>query len=112
MDDTPLPIGDDNGPTRDWTATLDLNRTKLTRDMVDRFEDAMQRQQIAAEDIKVIALAAMEAEFSKRDIGAMKTIAKMRLKDQKGAAQEKLEALERIGKAVGYNLFDWSAARG
>lgn len=36
-DDAPLPFGDDNEPKRDWTETLDLNRTKLTRDMVDRF---------------------------------------------------------------------------
>lgn len=71
----------------------------------------MTRQQIAAEDIKVIALKALEAEFSKRDIGAMKAIARMRLKDQKSQAQEKLEALERIGKIVQFDLFDFSAVR-
>jgi hypothetical protein len=109
-EDVPLPLGDE--PKRDWTTTLDLNRTKLTQDMVDRFHDAMTRQQIAAEDIKVIALAALEAEFSKRDIGAMKTIAKLRLNDKSSEAREKLEALERIGQAVGMDLFDWGAARG
>jgi len=36
-----------------------------------------------------------------------KKIAKLRLDDKKGAAQEQLEALERIGKAVGFDLFDW-----
>ncbi len=41
----------------------------------------------------------------------MKTIAKLRLQDKKGAAQEKLEALDRVGKAVGFDLFDWAAAR-
>lgn len=112
MNDIPLPLGDENEPKRDWTKTLDLNRTQLTKDMVDRFLDAMQRQQIAAEDIKIIAVAALEQEFSKRDIGAMKAIAKLRLNDKKSEAQEKLEALERIGKAVGFDLFDWSTARG
>lgn len=110
-EDEPLPLGDNGEPKRDWTKTLDLNRTKLTCDMVDRFFDAMTRQQIAAEDIKVITLSAIEAEFSKRDIGAMKTIAKLKLKDQKSRAQEKLEALERISKIVQFDLFDFAAVR-
>lgn len=112
MEDTPLPLGDDNEQRRDFTKMLDLNRTQLTRDMVDRLQDAMTRQQIAAEDIRVIVASAIEQEFSKRDIGAMKTIAKLRLNDKKSEAREKLEALERISRTVGMDLFDWSAARG
>ena len=41
----------------------------------------------------------------------MKKIARLRLKDQKGRAQEQLEALERIGKAVEFDLFDWAGVR-
>jgi hypothetical protein len=41
----------------------------------------------------------------------MKQIAKLRLDDKKAAAQEKLEALDRIGKAVAFDLFDWAAIR-
>lgn len=112
MEDTPLPLGDDNEPRRDFTKMLDLNRTQLTRDMVDRLQDAMTRQQIAAEDIRVIVASAIEQEFSKRDIGAMKQIAKLRLNDKKSEAREKLEALERIGKAVDFDLFDFAGVRG
>jgi hypothetical protein len=96
----------------DWTETLDLNRTTLTRDMVDRFLDAMQRQQIAAEDIKVIAADARVQEFTKQDIAAMRQIAKLKLNDKRDEAQEKLEALERISKACGYDLFDFASVRG
>lgn len=88
-----------------------MNRTQLTRDMVDRYLDAMQRQQIAAEDVRIITASALDQEFNKRDIGAMKAIAKLKMNDKKAEAQEKLEALERIGKAVGFDLFDWGAAR-
>ncbi len=110
-EDVPLPLGDDGEPKRDFGKMLDLNRTTLTRDMVDRFLDAMQRQQIAAEDIKIIAISALEQEFSKREIGAMKAIAKLKMSDKKSEASEKLEALERIGKIVDFDLFDWGASR-
>jgi hypothetical protein len=52
---------------------------------------------------------AKEAEFSIRDVDAMKTVARLRVKDQLGRAQEKLEALERISKALKLDLFDWAA---
>ena len=109
--DTPLPFDGGDEPKRDWEATLDLNRTKLTQDIVDNLHDAMVRQQIAADDIKILKANALEQEFSKRDIAAMVTIARLRLKDQKSQAQEKLEALERIGKIVQFDLFDFSAVR-
>ena len=75
--DVPLPLGDDGEPKRDWGKTLDLNRTTLTRDMVERYYDAMMRQQVAADDIKIITAAAKEAEYKPADIAAMKGVAQL-----------------------------------
>jgi uncharacterized protein (UPF0335 family) len=93
----------------DWTKKLDLNRATVTTDFVSRFEAVMRDQQTAAVDLKEIAAQAAEQEFSKRDIEAMKKIAKMRLKDQIGRAREQIDALRRIGAAVQIDLFDASA---
>jgi uncharacterized protein (UPF0335 family) len=90
----------------DWTKKLDLNRTTVTTDFVARFETVMRAQQAASDDLKEIAAQAAEQEFSKRDIEAMKKIAKMRLKDQIGRAREQIDALRRIGAAVQIDLFD------
>ena len=111
QEDVPLPLGDDGKPKRDWTKTLDLNRTTLTRDMVDRYYDAMMRQQVAAEDIKVISAAAKESEYKPVDIAAMKSVAKLRMTGKEAEAREKLEALQRAAEAIGMNLFSWSPSR-
>lgn len=98
-------------PKRDFAKMFDLDRTTLTKSMVDRMERCMREAEAATADLKEVVAECREAEFSKRDIEAMKTIAKLRLQDKKRAAQEKLEALERVGKAVGFDLFDWASAR-
>ena len=89
----------------DWTKKLDLNRTAITADFVARMEACMRQQQTAADDLKEVVAQANEAEFSKRDIEAMKKIARLRLKDQIGRAREQLDALRRIGDAVQIDLF-------
>jgi len=111
QEDVPLPLGDDGKPKRDWTKTLDLNRTTLTRDMVDRYYDAMQRQQVAAEDIKIITAAAKEQEYKPVDIAAMKTLARLKMTGKEAEAREKFDALERAAQAVGMDLFSWSPSR-
>lgn len=98
-------------PKRDFAKILDLGRSTLIKTMVDRMERAMRDADAARDDLKEIIAECREAEFPKRDIEAMKAIAKLRKDDKKGAAQEKLEALERVGKAVGFDLFDWASAR-
>lgn len=104
--------GADSGePKRDFTKMFDLDRTTLTKSMVDRMETCLRDQAVARDELKEVIADCKEREFSRRDIEAMKTIAKLRLDDKKGAAQEKLEALERVGKAVDFDLFDWSVAR-
>ena len=97
-------------PKRDWAATLDLNRETATKSFVDRMEECMRAAEVAKDDLKEVLAQAKEAEFSPRDVEAMKKIAQLRLKDRRGRAQEQLEALQRVGKAVGFDLFDWSAS--
>jgi uncharacterized protein (UPF0335 family) len=97
-------------PRKDWASALDLDRKTITKSFVDRMEECMRAQQTAADDLKEVIADAKEAEFSPRDVEAMKKIAKLRLKDQRGRAQEQLEALQRIGRAVGFDLFDWADA--
>ena len=87
-------------PKRDLHEVFDLDRKKLTKTTVDQMEQAMRDIDAARED-----------QFSKRDIEAMKKIAKLRKDDKKGAAREQLEALERIGGIVGFDLFDWASER-
>lgn len=111
-EDVPLPFGDDDKPTGEFNKMLDLNRTTLTRDMVERYYDAMQRQQVAAEDIKIITSAAKEAEYKPVDIAAMKVVAKLKMTGKQNEAKEKLEAMERVADAVGMDLFGWSSVRG
>lgn len=112
-DDIPLPFGDGDGePRRDFEKMFDLNRSTLIKSFVGEMENRLRDIQTAQDDLKAIVASALRQEFTKREVVAMKTIAKLRLKDEKGAAQEKLEALERVGKAVGFDLFDFATARG
>lgn len=90
---------------------FDLDRKGLTKQLVDNMEHCLRERDAASEDLRQIVASAKEAQFSRRDIEAMKTIAKLRMKDQKGAAQEKLEALQRVGNAVGFDLFGWASAQ-
>ena len=94
----------------DWSKKLDLNRTTITTDFVNRMESCMRDAETAAADLKEVVAQAAEQEFTKRDIEAMKKIARLRLKDQIGRAREQLDALRRIGAAVQCDLFDFDGA--
>ena len=99
-------------PARDFAKMFDLNRSTAIKEFVNRMESCLRDAAAARDDLKQVMSECKEAEFTKREVEAMRTVAKLRLDDKKGAAQEKLEALERIGKAIGFDLFDWAAARG
>lgn len=96
---------------KDLAEIFDLDRKRAVRTLVDNMEQSLRDIQTAQDDLKELVSSAREAAFSARDIAAMKTIARLRLKDEAGAAREKLEALERISEAVGFNLFDWADSR-
>lgn len=96
-------------PKRDFVRMFDLDRTTLIKSMVDRMEQCMRDADKSRDDLNEVLAECREAEFGRRDIAAMKKIAKLRKDDKGGDAKEQLEALERIGAAVGFNLFDWTA---
>lgn len=93
---------------RDLNEVFDLDRKKLTRKMVDRFEEIFRQQQSASDEMKVLVTECTEADFKPRDIGSMKKHAKLRLKDKTLDAREQLESLDRIGKIIGQDLFDFA----
>lgn len=95
-------------PKADLNKIFDLDRKQLTRKMVDRFEEIFRQQQSAADDMKVLATECTEADFKPRDIASMKKHAKLRLKDKTLDAREQLESLDRIGKIIGQDLFDFA----
>ena len=98
-------------PEGEWAKALDLDRTAITREFVNRMELCMQQAQDAQDDLKQVIADAKEAQFTPRDIEAMKKIARLRLKDQLVRAQQQLEALDRIGRACEFDLFDWAGVR-
>ncbi len=98
---------DDSKPTGEFDSMLDLDRSTLTKSFVDRMEECLRQQQVASDDLKEVCAEATAAEFGPHDIKAMKKIARIRLKDQQSDARDQLEALERIGRIVQFELFDW-----
>lgn len=97
-------------PDRDFGKMFDLDRSTAIKNFVTRMEECMRQQQVASDDLKQVVADATEAEFGPKDIRAMRRIAKWRLKDQLASAREELEALDRIGRAVQFDLFDWNEA--
>ena len=96
---------------RDFERMLDLNRSGLTKSIVDEMEARMRDIETAQADLKAITDHAKEQEYKPPQIRAMKTIAKLRLKDKGAVAKVELEALEEIANAVDFPLFNWAGAR-
>jgi len=94
-------------PPRDFERMLDLNRSTLIRDLVDEMEVRVREIDTAQVALKEIVEAAKRQEFTPSEAAAMKKIARLRVKDKKAEATQDLEALERIGQAVDFNVFDW-----
>jgi hypothetical protein len=112
MDAASPAAGDgEKAPRNDLSDIFDLDRTQLISRMTANFESCMRDIQTAQDDLKELVASCKEAQLSPLEIGAMKRIASLRMKDQAGAAREKLEALSRVGKAVGLDLFDWADAK-
>jgi hypothetical protein len=106
-----MPVDIPGDPPRDFARMLDLDRSTLIKDFVGEMEARMRDVETALSDLKDIAEAAARQEFTPREVAAMKKIAKLRLKDQKAAASLELEALQRIGRAAGFDVFDFGAVR-
>lgn len=108
MPDTTVPPpepGDDH-PKRDFAKMFDLDRSTAIKNIIEEIEVQMRDIENAQGALKAIAEAAKTREFTPDEIKAMKTIAKLRLKDKKEEAQRQLKALEKIGRAAEYNVFE------
>ena len=111
-------MSDGADPPRDFERMLDIDRSTLIKDFIDEMEGRMREVETAQAALKDPGLrrgrrveAAARQEFSPRDVAAMKKIARLRLKDQKAAAQQELEALGRIGKAADFDVLDFEGVR-
>lgn len=98
----------DDTPEKDLGEIFDLDRKGLTAQLVTNMEQCLRDAQSAREDLKQVIASAKEAQFSRKDIAAMRKIANLRMKDQLTEAREQLAALERVGQAVGFDLFRWA----
>jgi hypothetical protein len=99
-------MSDAGEPKRDFERMLDLNRSTLIRDFVDEMEARVREIDTAQVAQKDIVEAAKRQEFTPSETAAMKKIARLRMKDKKAQAQQELEALERIGIAVDFNVME------
>ena len=90
----------------DFERMLDLGRSTLIRDFVDEMEARLREIDTAQVALKEIVEAAKRQEFTPSEAVAMKKIARLRMKDKKAQAQQELEALERVGIAVDFNVMD------
>jgi uncharacterized protein (UPF0335 family) len=99
--------GEGGGRDPELAKMFDLDRSTLVANFVNRMEECLRQAENASNDLKQVVAECNEAEFRKYDIAAMKTVARLRLKDKLEEAAAKLEALERVARLVQFNLFAW-----
>ena len=96
----------------DLSEIFNLDRSQAIARMTGNFENCLRDIQTAQDDLKELVASCKEAGIGPHEIAAMRRIARLRLKDQGVVAREQLAALNRVGKAVGYDLFDFADAAG
>lgn len=111
MDPMPASRDGEKAPRNDLSWIFDVDRSRAIARMTANFENCLRDIQEAQDDLKELVASCREAQISPLEIAAMKQIATLRLKDQTGAAREKLQALSRVGKACGLDLFTWADAK-
>lgn len=73
---------------------------------VSRFEELFRLRDAASADIKQLTEDAREDMVSKRELEAVRKIAKLRLDGKLGAATELLAAMRRVANACQIDLFE------
>lgn len=87
---------------------LDLDGNGRIAAYVGRFEELFRQQQAVSADLTALKDEAFtDGMLSKRDVEAVKKIAKWRLDDKLGAAQEQIGALRKVAAAIKVDLFSW-----
>ena len=97
-------------PAKPLSETFDLNGEKKIASYCARFEDLFRQREAVMADLKQLADDAGEDMLTKREIEAVKKIAKWRVDGKLGAAQELFAAMRRVAKAVKVDLFSWMEA--
>lgn len=95
-------------PAKPLTEIFDLSGDKKIAEYVARFEDLYRQRASIAADLKQLADDAQESMLTKREVEAVKKIAKWRMEDKIGAAQELFAAMRRVTRAVKIDLFSWA----
>lgn len=95
-------------PSKPLSEMFDLNGEKKIASYVSRFEQLYQARDAVTADLKQLADDAREDMLTKREVEAVKKIAKWRNDDKLGAAQELFTAMRRVAKSVKVDLFDWA----
>lgn len=95
-------------PAKSMSEMFDLSGDKKVANYVQRYEELFRQREAANNDLKELASEALQDMLTKREVEAIKKIAKWRLDDKLGAAQELFSAMRRVGAAVKVNLFDWA----
>lgn len=87
---------------------LDLDGNGRIAAYVGRFEEKYRERKAVSDDLRALADEAFtEGMLSKREVEAVKKIAKWRHDDKLGAAQEHIGALRKVAAAVKVDLFSW-----
>ena len=89
-------------------ADLPIDRQGLTKSFVERLADCIITAKVAADDMKMVLDEAKGEDYSARELAAMKTVAKLKADGKEAQAKAKLAALDKVSRAVGMSLFDWS----
>lgn len=92
-------------PIKSLDKMFDLSGDQKIADYVAKFEDLFRQRDAVAADLKQLADDAREDMLSKRELEAVKKIAKWRLDDKISAAKEMFAALQRVSKAVQIEMF-------
>lgn len=97
-------------PAKTLSETFDLTGDKKIASYVARFEELFRVRQSVNADLKQLADDAVDDMLKKREVEAIKKIAKWRCDDKLGAAQELFIAMSRVARATKIDLFSWMDA--
>jgi hypothetical protein len=95
-------------PKKPLSEVFDLKGEKKIVNYVSRFEELFRQRESINADLKQCAEDAREDLLTKREVEAVKKIAKWRVDDKLGAAQELFTAMHRVSRAVRVDLFSWA----
>jgi hypothetical protein len=92
-----------------FDARIDASRSDRVKAFVERMYEILRGIEAGQIDLKAVAVECEQRGFKKREIAAMRKIAKLSLDDKISQARDSLDALRRISSEAGVDLFDPAA---